>query len=114
MPTKETQNFDLNIEKILEGWGEVKHAIRELIANALDEQVLSDTHDVTISADRSGTSIMAQSRIAFDLAVLKQIATRRHSEKLKILSTCHFNIYSFWWICELLNITQLTITAPCR
>jgi hypothetical protein len=29
-----TRNFDLNIEKILEGW-EVRHAVRELIANAL-------------------------------------------------------------------------------
>lgn len=53
MPTNEARNFDLNIEKILEGW-EVKHAIREIIANALDEQVLSNTQDVTISADRSG------------------------------------------------------------
>lgn len=53
MPTNEPRNFDLNIEKILEGW-EVKHAIRELIANALDEQVLSHTQDITISTDRSG------------------------------------------------------------
>jgi hypothetical protein len=53
MPTNEPRNFDLNIEKILEGW-EVKHAIREVIANALDEQVLSNTRDITISADRSG------------------------------------------------------------
>ena len=53
MPTNETRNFDLNIEKILEGW-EVKHAIREVIANALDEQVLSNTRDITINADRSG------------------------------------------------------------
>jgi len=52
MPTNEPRNFDLNIEKILEGW-EVKHAIREVIANALDEQVLSSTQDITISADRS-------------------------------------------------------------
>src|ERR1700726_3459320 len=46
-----TRNFDLNIEKILEGW-EVRHAVRELIANALDEQVLSSTRDVTISRDQ--------------------------------------------------------------
>jgi len=38
--TTEARNFDLNIEKILEGW-ETCHAIRELIANALDEQALS-------------------------------------------------------------------------
>jgi DNA gyrase/topoisomerase IV subunit B len=53
MPTNEPRNFDLNIEKILEGW-EVRHAIREVIANALDEQVLSNTEDITLSADRSG------------------------------------------------------------
>src|SRR5260370_10076504 len=53
MPTNEPRNFDLNIEKILEGWG-VKHAIREVIANALDEQVLSHTQDITIGTDRSG------------------------------------------------------------
>lgn len=46
----EARNFDLNIEKILEGW-ETCHAIRELIANALDEQALSETDDVEISQD---------------------------------------------------------------
>jgi hypothetical protein len=53
MVTNEPRNFDLNIEKILEGW-EVRHAIREVIANALDEQVLTNTQDITISPDRSG------------------------------------------------------------
>lgn len=41
------KQFDLNIEKILENW-EVYHAIREIIANALDEQLLSSTKDVEI------------------------------------------------------------------
>ena len=39
--------FDLNIEEVLDHW-EVEHAIREVIANALDEQVLSGTADVDI------------------------------------------------------------------
>jgi len=52
MAAKEIRNFDLNIEKILEGW-EVKHAIREVIANALDEQVLSNTQDIQITEDRA-------------------------------------------------------------
>jgi len=30
------KKFDLNIEKVLEDW-EIYHAIREVIANALDE-----------------------------------------------------------------------------
>ena len=42
--------FDLNIEKILENW-QVRHAVREIIANALDEQLLTHTRDVVISKD---------------------------------------------------------------
>jgi len=38
------QAFDLNIEKVLEHWT-VPFAIRELIANALDEQALTGTAD---------------------------------------------------------------------
>lgn len=41
------KKFDLNIEKILENW-ETSHAIRELIANALDEQLLTKTKEVEI------------------------------------------------------------------
>lgn len=36
------REFDLSIEKMLEGW-EVRHALRKMIANALDEQTLTDT-----------------------------------------------------------------------
>jgi hypothetical protein len=32
-----TREFDLNIERVLENWT-VAHALREVIANALDEQ----------------------------------------------------------------------------
>ena len=39
--------FDLNIEEVLEAW-EVSHAIREVISNALDEQHLSQTKDISI------------------------------------------------------------------
>ena len=38
----EGQPFDLNIERVLEHWT-VAHAIREIIANALDEHVLTGT-----------------------------------------------------------------------
>lgn len=41
------KQFDLNIEKILENW-EAFHAIREIIANALDEQLLTTSKDVEI------------------------------------------------------------------
>ncbi|RIE11531.1 ATP-binding protein [Candidatus Cryosericum hinesii] len=45
--------FDLNIEEVLEDW-EVEHAMREVIANALDEQTITKTSDITISKDSSG------------------------------------------------------------
>lgn len=41
------KKFDLNIEKVLEDW-EIYHAIREVIANALDEQILSKTKEIQI------------------------------------------------------------------
>lgn len=42
-----SRKFDLNIEKILENW-EPFDAVREVIANALDEQILSHTKDIEI------------------------------------------------------------------
>lgn len=48
-----TRMFDLNIEEVLENW-EVEHAIREVIANALDEQVLSGTAEIEITKDKQG------------------------------------------------------------
>jgi hypothetical protein len=45
--------FDLNIEEVLENW-EVEHAIREIIANALDEQIMSRTGEIEITQDKEG------------------------------------------------------------
>ncbi|MGI8599977.1 MAG: hypothetical protein ACR2KB_12055 [Chitinophagaceae bacterium] len=50
------KQFDLNIEKILENW-ETYHAIREVIANALDEQLLTNTKDVEITKQGSSWHI---------------------------------------------------------
>ena len=47
------KEFDLNIEKILENWG-VHHAVREIISNALDEQILSRTDDIEIFKGQEG------------------------------------------------------------
>ena len=44
------EKFDLNIENILEDW-EIYHGIRELISNALDEQILTNTEKVKIFLD---------------------------------------------------------------
>lgn len=42
--------FDLNIEKVLESWSNAD-AIREIIANALDEKQLTKTKDIEIFKD---------------------------------------------------------------
>lgn len=48
-----TRVFDLNIEEVLENW-EVEHALREVISNALDEQVISKTAEIQIAKDSQG------------------------------------------------------------
>jgi hypothetical protein len=45
--------FDLNVEKILDHWG-VPEAVREVIANALDEQALTGTAETQIEKRRDG------------------------------------------------------------
>lgn len=45
------KKFDLNIEKVLEHW-EIHHAIREVIANAIDEQQLTKTKEIQIFKDK--------------------------------------------------------------
>lgn len=47
------KSFDLNIEKILESW-EVYHAIREIIANALDEQILTQSKNIDVFQSNDG------------------------------------------------------------
>lgn len=53
MPKARAALFDLNVEKILEHWG-VPEAVREIIANALDEQALSATAETQIVKRRDG------------------------------------------------------------
>jgi len=47
------REFDLNIEKVLENWT-VSTALREIIANALDEQILSNSNDIDVAFDNKG------------------------------------------------------------
>jgi hypothetical protein len=47
------REFDLNIERVLENWT-VAHALREVIANALDEQALTGTREPEIYQDAEG------------------------------------------------------------
>src|SRR5256714_10912860 len=53
---KKVSLFDLNVEKILDHWG-VPEAVREVIANALDEQALSGTPEPEILKRRDGWHI---------------------------------------------------------
>jgi len=46
-PIEKTSNFDLNIEEILENWG-IFDGIREIIANAIDEQIITRSKDIEI------------------------------------------------------------------
>lgn len=61
MKKQEPSYFDLNIGEILEGWT-ARHAVREIISNALDEQALTGTKDVVISEVRGGWSIRDHGR----------------------------------------------------
>lgn len=49
----QVRKFDLNMQEVLESWA-VADAIREVIANALDEQALTGTDEIEISVDDEG------------------------------------------------------------
>lgn len=51
------KKFDLNIEKVLKNW-EVFHAVREIISNATDEQILSKTKEIEIKKDEKGRFVI--------------------------------------------------------
>lgn len=51
--SQSTGKFDLNMEEVLEAW-DISDAIREIIANALDEQALTETDQIEIYEDDSG------------------------------------------------------------
>ena len=53
MPKPKAALFDLNVEKILDHWG-VPEGVREVIANALDEQALTGTAEPQIVKRRDG------------------------------------------------------------
>jgi hypothetical protein len=53
VPKPKAALFDLNVEKILDHWG-VPEAVREVIANALDEQALTGTAEPQIAKRRDG------------------------------------------------------------
>lgn len=50
---EEARQFDLNIEKVLEHWN-IAFALREIIANAFDEHMLTKTIEPKIYKDEQG------------------------------------------------------------
>jgi hypothetical protein len=50
------KSFDLNIEKVLEDW-DVSDALREIVANAIDEELLTNTSPVRIFKKANGWHI---------------------------------------------------------
>lgn len=70
--------FDLNIERILEDW-EVFHGLREIIANALDEQLLTGTRDIDIRKANSNWTIRDYGRgLRYE-----HLTQKENQEKLK-------------------------------
>ncbi len=55
------RKFDLNIEEVLEDW-EPYHAIREIIANAIDEQILTNTKEIEIKKEKNSFVIQDYGR----------------------------------------------------
>ena len=76
------KKFDLNIEKMLEHW-ETDHAIREVVANALDEQLLTKNVDIEIFQDKQKCWHIRD----FGRGMKYQHLTQKENEK----KTCHSN-----------------------
>lgn len=87
------QAFDLNIEKVLEHWT-IPFAVRELIANALDEQVLTGTPDPAIFKDHYGNWHVADSGRGVRYEHLTQnenAEKRRHPQVIGQFGRCQVN-----------------------
>lgn len=50
------RKFDLNMEKVLENW-DISDALREIIANAIDEQLLTSTREIQVFKNSAGWHI---------------------------------------------------------
>lgn len=53
MENRDDGKIDSNFEQVTEKW-EVFHALREIIATALDEQVLTRSKDIRIERESEG------------------------------------------------------------
>jgi hypothetical protein len=75
----EPKAFDLNIERVLEHWP-VAHAVREFIANALDEHHLTETAEPVIAKSPDGSWYIEDSGRGLQYLHLTQ---KENPEKLK-------------------------------
>ena len=76
------KKFDLNIEEILENW-EPRHAVREIIANALDEQKLTKTDPIKIYSDNNNWYIRDYGRgIVYEHFTQKENIEKLNTEGL--------------------------------
>ncbi len=72
------RKFDLNIEKVLEDW-DVSDSLREIVANAIDEELLTNTDKVRIFKDSKGWHIRDFGRGL----QYKHLTQNENQEKLK-------------------------------
>jgi len=82
------RKFDLNIEEVLENW-EVFHALREIIANALDEQILTETKEIEIITE--GNIIKIRD---FGRGLRYEHLTQNEQEEKNHLQIKHKNYFS--------------------
>jgi hypothetical protein len=78
MENQNTRRFDLNIQKVLEDWN-VSDALREIIANAIDEELLTSSDSVRIFEDSKGWHIRDFGRGL----EYKHLTQNENQEKLK-------------------------------
>lgn len=75
----DAHKFDLNIEKVLEHWHPA-YAIREFIANALDEHTITGTAEPTINKDSNGSWRIIDYGRGIEY---KHLTQKENAEKLK-------------------------------
>lgn len=84
MSGKGVRAFDLNIERVLEDWT-VVHAIREVIANALDESALTGTEEPAIYEDAEGWHVRDRGRgLAYEHFTQNESAEKHSNPDLVI------------------------------
>lgn len=72
----DSRGFDLNIEKVLENW-EVYHALREIIAKALDDKRLLAPNQLKYSLTSKVSGIFAIMAAGFSIFISRKKKMRK-------------------------------------